>query len=151
MKLTGTRFGELEFGPSDVVFFKEGMIGFPKLQEFILISHREESPFRWLQSVQEPALAFLCAIPQHYLPDFNPVLSSSVIEALKLTEETERFILTTAAIPQGKPNEMTLNLAAPILVNANSRSAIQFVLEDEAYTVKHRVFPETKVKQRVAA
>jgi flagellar assembly factor FliW len=151
MTITGTRFGEIDFGPSDVLFFKEGLIGFPNLQEFVLVSHKEESPFRWLQSVQEPSMAFLCAFPQHFIPEFNPNLSNSAIEALKLAEDTDRYLLTTASIPAGKPNEMTLNLAAPILVNAITRGALQFVLDDEAYTVKHRVFPEAKVKEKVAA
>lgn len=151
MKLTGTRFGEIEFGPADVLFFKEGLIGFPRLQEFILLSHKDDSPFRWLQSVQEPSVAFLCAIPQSFLPDYNPTLTSAVVESLKIEESTDRYVLTTASIPKGQPQELTLNLAAPILVNAKSRSALQFVLEDEAYTVKHRVFPDAKVKQRVAA
>jgi len=151
MTLSGTRFGDIEFGPTDVVFFKEGLIGFPQLQEFVLISHRDDSPFRWLQSVQEPALAFLCAIPQHFFPTFNPTVSVAVVEALKLSEDTDRYVLTTASIPKGKPEEMTLNLAAPILVNAQTRGALQFVIDDEAYTVKHRVFQEAKVKQRVAA
>lgn len=151
MKLTGTRFGEIEFGPADVLFFKEGLIGFPGLQEFILLNHKEESPFRWLQSVQEPGVAFLCAVPQHFVPSYNPPLASDAVNALKLTDTTDRFVLTTAAIPKGHPEDMTLNLAAPILVNAKTRSALQFVLEDEAYTVKHRVFPEAKVKEKVAA
>ena len=151
MKLTGTRFGDIEFGPAEVLFMRDGLIGFPQLQEFVLISHKDDSPFRWLQSVQEPAVAFLCAIPQHYLPTYNPSLPASVVEGLKLTEDTERYVLTTASIPRGMPNEMTLNLAAPILINAASRGAVQFVLDDEAYTVKHRVFPEAKVNQKVAA
>ena len=151
MKLTGTRFGDIDFGPNDVLFFKEGLIGFPKLQEFVLISHKDDSPFRWLQSVQEPSIAFLTAIPQHFVPTYNPALTTAVVESLKLQEETERYVLTTASIPKGQPNEMTLNLAAPILVNAENRSAIQCVLEDEAYTVKHRVFSEAKAKQKVAA
>jgi flagellar assembly factor FliW len=96
-------------------------------------------------------MAFLTALPQHFLPEFNPELPKSVVEALSLEEETERYLLTTASIPPGKPDDMTLNLAAPILVNANTRSALQFVLEDEAYTVKHRVFPEERVKEKVAA
>jgi flagellar assembly factor FliW len=151
MKISGTRFGEIEFAPTDVLFFKEGLIGFPGLREFILLSHKEASPFRWLQSVQEPAMAFLAALPHHFVPDFNPELPAAVVEALSLEEETERYLLTTATIPAGRPDDMTVNLAAPILVNANTRSALQFVLEDEAYTVKHRVFPEAKVKERVAA
>ena len=151
MVLTGTRFGDIDFGPNEVLFFKEGLIGFPNLQEFVLISHKDESPFRWLQSVQEPSMAFLCAIPQHFIPSYNPHLSASTIEGLRLEESTDRYVLTTASIPKGRPEEMTLNLAAPILVNANTRSALQFVLDDEAYTVKHRVFPTAKVKQKVAA
>lgn len=151
MKITGTRFGEIEFGPNDVLFLKEGLIGFPEMQEFILLSHKDASPFRWLQSVQEPAMAFLCALPQHFVPNYNPELPGQVVEFLKIEEETERYVLTTATIPEGKPDDMTLNLAAPILVNANTRSALQFVLEDEAYTVKHRVFPHAKVKEKVAA
>lgn len=151
MKLTGTRFGEIDFGPTDVLFFKEGLIGFPVLQEFVLLSQKDDSPFRWLQSVQEPAVAFLCVLPQHYVPDYNPVLSKSVVTSLKLENQTERYVLTTASIPRGEPSKMTLNLAAPILVNATTRTALQFVLEDEAYTVKHRVFPEAKVKEGVAA
>ena len=151
MTITGTRFGEIDFGPSDVLFFTEGLIGFPTLHEFFLVSHKEESPFRWLQSVQEPTMAFLCAFPQHFMPEYNPDLSASTVEALKLKEDTDRYLLTTASIPAGKPNEMTLNLAAPILVNAITRGALQFVLDDEAYTVKHRVFPETRINQKVAA
>lgn len=151
MKITGTRFGEIEFSPNDVLFLKEGLIGFPAMQEFVLISHKEASPFRWMQSVQDPSMAFLCALPQHFVQDYNPELPKGVVEALTLDETTERYVLTTATIPPGRPDDMTLNLAAPILVNANTRSALQFVLEDEAYTVKHRVFPEAKVKERVAA
>ena len=151
MTISGTRFGEIEFAPNDVLFVKEGLIGFPELREFILLSHKEASPFRWMQSVQEPSMAFLCALPQHFVADYNPELPAGVVESLALEETTERYVLTTATIPQGRPDDMTLNLAAPILVNAKTRSALQFVLEDEAYTVKHRVFPEAKVKERVAA
>lgn len=152
MTLSGTRFGTIDFGPSDVIFFKTGLIGFPDLHEFVLISHKENSPFRWLQSIQEPGMAFLCALPQHFVAEYNPKLPNGVISELNLGAETERFLLSTASIPCGKPDDMTLNLAAPILVNAETQSALQFVLEDEAYTVKHRVFTEGRiVKEKVAA
>ncbi len=151
MKLIGTRFGEIDFGPTDVIFFKRGLIGFDGLHEFVLICPRPDSAFRWLQSVQEPGIAFLCALPGRYIPNYNPSIGSEVVEALDIDEETERFLLTTASIPQGKPEELSLNLAAPILVNALTRTALQFVVEDEAYTVRHRVFPEAKISAKVAA
>lgn len=152
MTLSGTRFGDLQFGPSEVLFFKDGLIGFPELNEFVLLSHKDNSPFRWLQSVREPALAFLCVLPQHFVPEFNPKLRNDVVLELGLKASTDRYVLCTASIPKGKPEEMTINLAAPIVVNANTQTALQFVLEDEAYTIRHRVFPEgQKAVEKVAA
>lgn len=152
MKITGTRFGDIDFSPTDLVFFKGGLIGFPELHEFVVVSHKEDSPFRWLQSVQEPALAFLCATPEAFVEEYNPALEPDVVEALALTETTERRLLTTATIPSGQPSAMTLNLAAPILINAETRSALQFVLDDDAYNVKHRVFPQADLAgEKVAA
>lgn len=152
MTLNGTRFGDIEFGPADVLFFKDGLIGFPELNEFVLLSHKEDSPFRWLQSIREPALAFLCVLPNHFIPEYNPALKKDVVVELGLKPSTDRFILCTASIPKGKPEEMTMNLTAPILVNANTQTALQFVLEDEAYTIRHRVFPEgQKQGEKVAA
>ncbi len=146
MNLSGTLFGDIEFGPSDVIIFKDGLIGLPNLQEFVLVHHKDGSPFRWLQSVQVPAKAFLCAIPQHFVKDYDPVVGRAAAKALGLTDKTNRLILATASIPSGKPSDMTLNLAAPILINADTHAACQVVLEGEAYTVKHRVFPEAKKK-----
>lgn len=142
MTLTGTRFGDLEVAEQDTIAFPDGLIGFPTAKRFVIICPKAESPFRWLQSLDEPALAFLVTDPANYVPDYAPEISLGAARRLALNEETPRLLLTTVNIPRGKPEAMTLNLAGPIVVNAETRTASQIVLEDGAYTIKHRVFPE---------
>lgn len=152
MTLTGTRFGQIEYSEQDVVRFEDGLIGFPDLKHFVLICTKANSPFRWLQSLEQPDLAFLVADPEHFVADYAPVISMNQAISLGLDEETPRLLLTTATIPAGKPELMTLNLAGPLIINAQTRCGKQVVLEDEAYTIKHRVFQEAnRVSENIAA
>jgi flagellar assembly factor FliW len=152
MTLLNTRFGPIDYEDQDVICFEEGLIGFPQCKSFLILTHKPESPFRWLQSVDEPALSFLVAEPLHFFPDYSPLMPEEDVTQLSLKEQTPRLVLTTASIPHGAPEEMTLNLAGPIVINATTRRGKQIVLEDEAYTMKHRVFEAaTPAGENVAA
>lgn len=141
MNISGTRFGSIEYTAEDVVSFDEGLIGFSKLCRHILVSTKEGSPFRWLQSLDEPSLAFLLTDPVAFVDGYAPAMTDAEAESLALCEDTPRLLYTTASIPAGCPNDMTLNLVAPIVINAVTRKAKQIVLDDHAYTIRHRVFP----------
>lgn len=149
--LTGTRFGVIQYESLDIVRFDDGLIGFPNCRQFVLISAKPDSPFRWLQSVEQPALAFLVVDPIVFVPEYSPSISNAIAGALKLTEDTPQMLFTTVTIPSGQPDQMTLNLAGPIVVNAESRIGKQVVLEDEAYTTKHRVFQKGRTANKTAA
>src|SRR5687768_3616058 len=139
MTISDTRFGEIEYSADDIITFIDGIIGFPQNTEFLLLNHKPNTPFRWLQSLQEPSLAFLVAFPEAIVPDYAPVVDDSVATELGLTEETPKLLLTTVTIPAGKPNDMTTNLLGPIIINGVTMLAKQVILSDDAYTVKHRV------------
>ncbi|MBI1755749.1 MAG: flagellar assembly protein FliW [Fimbriimonas ginsengisoli] len=151
MKVKGTRFATIDYRNEDVITFSEGLVGFETCRRFVLISSRPESAFRWLQSLDEPALAFLVIDPAQYVQGYEPTVQEAVATSLELAEETPRMVLTTVSIPPGKPNDLTLNLAAPIVVNAATRQARQVVLEGEAYTMRHRVFPQGDRESQEAA
>lgn len=152
MKITGTRFNTIEYDNEDVITFSDGLIGFPESKRFVVVNARPDTPFRWLQSLDEPTLAFLVVEPAAYVPDYQPELSQGSFEQLGLSEDAPKIVFTTAAIPQGKPYEMTINLMAPIVVNPLTNKASQVVLEDAAYTMKHPVFPSAdRVGQDAAA
>ena len=152
MRLQGTRFGNIEFTSEDILTFDEGLIGFPNLNHFVLLSPKPESPFRWIQSVEEPATAFLLAEPLRYFEGYAPELSADECEALAISEETPRLVLVTVSIPSGKPAEMTVNLLAPIVLNLETRRGKQVILLDDAYTIKHRVLQAaSKESETIAA
>ncbi|MBS1723739.1 MAG: flagellar assembly protein FliW [Armatimonadetes bacterium] len=136
------RFGEISVESEDIVAFAEGLVGLPELREFVLVRHRDESPFRWLQSLDDGSVAFLVVDPQQYVPNFAPMMPESAAIALELNEETPTLVYTICSIPNGNPKGMTMNLAGPIVINAESRKARQVVLEDGEYPVRHPVFEQ---------
>lgn len=137
-----TRFGVVEFSEEDVVTFANGILGFPDARRYLVIHHKEDSPFRWLQNVEYGDLAFLVADPAHYVPGYAPELPDQIAEELNLSEESPRLVYTMVTIPKGKPDGMTLNLAGPLLINLESRQARQVVLEDQRYPIRYKVFAQ---------
>ncbi|MCG9895708.1 MAG: flagellar assembly protein FliW [Fimbriimonadaceae bacterium] len=135
-----TRFGEISFDSLDVVTFPEGLAGFTAAKRFVFVQHREGSPFRWMQSLDDPALAFLVVDPNHYVAEYSPEMPASAAKKLQLGPETPLLVYTMASIPSGRPEAMTLNLAGPIAVNAETRTALQIVLEGDGWSVRHSVF-----------
>lgn len=139
-ELTGTRFGDISYQSEEIVSLNDGMIGFPRLKRFIIVPHKVDSPFQWLQSVDEPAVAFLTADPFAIVQGYEPEIHDRDAKDLSLDDKSAKGILVTASIPGGKVDEMTVNLAAPIVFNGETKLGKQVILDNEAYTIKHRVF-----------
>lgn len=137
--LTGTRFGSIEFLLEDEFTFPEGLIGFPHLTRFLLVSHSENSPFTWLQSIDEPALAFLATDPTNFILDFSLEILDAEAVNLGLTDETPTQVLTTVSIPKGDPESMSLNLAGPIILNLETKVGKQVVVDGEPAQLKRAV------------
>ncbi len=150
-QLSGTRFGTLEYDDQDLVTIEEGLIGFPECRSYLIIATNPEAPFRWLQSVDDPAIAFLVADPSRYVENYAPEVDDELAAELGLTAEAPAVLFTTVRIPPGKPREMTLNLAGPIVLNLTTRRGRQLVIDNEAYTMRYRVFPDAEADERRAA
>lgn len=148
IQLEGTRFGAIAFDPADAVEFSEGLIGFETSKRFVTISAGEGSPFRWLQSLDDPTLAFLLADPDVFLPTYAPELPNGALAGLGIAPGSPYLLFTTANVPPGRPREATLNLAAPIVVNPYARRGAQIVLDGDAYTIRHRAFPQASEPEK---
>ena len=140
------RFGRLTYTNEDLVTFDQGLVGFPSLTSFVLIQHKEDSPFRWMQSVDDGEVAFLVVDPAHCVQDYAPEIPETAVETVGIQEATPRLVYTIVSIPPGKPEEMTINLAGPIVVNLENGRAKQIVLEDACYPIKHKVFQKGSEK-----
>lgn len=141
MTLT-TRFGVVDYNEEDRLDFPSGLVGMPDLRSFVLLEHKPGSPFRWLQSVDEPSVSVLVVDPWAYVPEYQPEIRDGDLQGLNVTQESPPIVFTTVSIPKGKPEAMTLNLFGPIVINLMSRVGKQVTLDDSAYTIRYRVFPK---------
>jgi len=109
------------------------MPGFPAHQQFILVRLNDQGLLYAFTSIQDPELRFLVAPPEPFFPDYAPEIENQVLAALN-TKDPDR-LLVMVVITAGA-NETTANLLAPIIVDRDSRRAMQVVLNDSNLPVR---------------
>ena len=135
MEIETTRFGKIEIDDSKIIFFPSGILGFPEAKRYVLIPHAENSPFLWLQAVDVPELAFLVIFPREFFENYEPQIPTQALKELHFQNGDELEILGIVTVPVGQPQEMTVNLMGPIVVNVDKKLAKQVVL-DQDYPLK---------------
>lgn len=140
IKFDSTRFGELSVAEGRVITFPNGILGFPEAKRFIILDYEGDVPFKWLQSVDDPALAFLVTVPNLIKPDYSFCIKEAEISDIGECAEEDVAILAILTIPEGNPKVMTVNLRGPLVINAATMKGKQVILQDESYQIKHPVF-----------
>ena len=142
MKLNTRNFGELDIDEEKIIAFPEGLPGFEEEKEFIIINNDdEENPFCWLQSVNNPDLAFVIVNPFLIFSDYSVDISETVQEKLKIKDEKDVAVYSIVVVPEDL-KKMTANLLGPIVINIRERLGKQVILDDPRYTTKHYIFPQ---------
>jgi flagellar assembly factor FliW len=134
MNKINTRFGEVEYNPENLLHFPAGLIGFPNLHDFIVMPNKKEGPLFWIQSVDDPEIAFVLTDPNNFFLDYHVLPEDSERNQLHINEEDPCFVLTVVTVPPDQ--KITINLAAPILFAPKSNRAIQIILENTSYKPK---------------
>jgi flagellar assembly factor FliW len=137
-----TRFGAIKVQEDLTVTLPDGLIGFEECRRYIILNHGENSPFRWLQSLDDGAVAFPVMDPWQFRPDYAPTLCEADAKELALDEEAPKLVFTIVTIPRDNPRAMTANLVGPVVVNPISRIGKQVVVTDEHYTTRHNIMDE---------
>jgi flagellar assembly factor FliW len=146
MQIKTSRFGLIEITPEDVIQFPEGLLGFNQLRRFVLLDDPNDEIFAWLQSCEEPGIAFPILEPELFTSAYNVNLTKHDLEVLALTKPEGLRYFSIITIP-GDPTQMTANLKAPVVVNVAQRIARQCVLQDNSLAIKEPIF--SKLQQRV--
>lgn len=146
MVVNTSRFGPVQISQEDVVRFPEGLLGFNDLENFVLLDDPNDEIFAWLQSCDEPSIAFPVLEPELFEERFSLRLSKTDLQALEeeQAEKLRSFCIIT--IPED-PAKMTANLKAPIVINVGRRIARQCVLQDNKLEIREPIFQ--KLQQRV--
>lgn len=145
MKVDTRVFGEIDIEDEKSIFFEQGIIGFPNLQNFALIYNSEKEKkgaISWLQSLDEPTFALPVMDPLTMCPDYNPQVEDELLKPLGELTEDNLFVLVTVTVPQNI-EEIAINLKAPIVINSVTRRAGQVIVEDD-YPVKYKIYDKIK-------
>lgn len=138
-----TRMGvDAEITDRNLVRIIDGLLGFPDFESFALIPHGEESPFLWLQSVEESELAFITIDPRIFQPDYLPDVSPEDLASIGLATVAAAALLTIVVIPDN-PERMTANLQGPILINPESHAGRQVISRSAKHRVRHYILSST--------
>lgn len=134
-----TRFGEFEVPAATIIEFPRGIIGFPSCRQYIMLEHRE--PFCWLQSIDEPSLAFVVVdgmgMVEHYdkkVPLMDPHCD------FKADDEFAVLLIVTI---RPDPHETTANIKAPVFINLRNRCGVQVIYDNPDLVTQFPLF-ETK-------
>lgn len=134
-------FGKVEIDEAKKLHFENGLIGFPGLKNFFLIRDEEKasSVINWLQSVEERALALPVMDPLKVVETYNPMFEDELLKPLGELKEDNLMALVTVTVPRDI-EKISVNLQAPILINADTKQACQLILEDGDYPVRYPIY-----------
>lgn len=149
VELNTKYFGKIEIEEERIITFPDGVPGFEDSKEFVIIENPEDDiPFNWLQSIDNPNLAFVIINPFVFKSDYDFEIPDLVVKKLKIVEQKDISVYTIVVVPEDI-NKMTANLSGPVIINVNKRLGKQIILDDKRYHTKHLILEELKSKGQV--
>lgn len=120
-----TELNPLAVQSENIVHLPLGLLGFEQTKRYVLLANPHEAPFRWLQVLDDPGLAFLVLPPTQIFPDYAPDIAAKDVEFLELSSPEDALLFNIVTL-RGK-NRATVNLKGPIVVNQSSLVGKQVV------------------------
>jgi flagellar assembly factor FliW len=133
MEIRTSRFGVVTVDEDRLMTFPRGLLGFPDHTRFALIQTGHGNYFFWLQSVDEPSIAFVVTDPNTFFKEYDVPLRKETFEDLAFTDMKFAQILV---ICNKVGDWLTGNLLGPIVVNGENRMAEQVVLTEKKWTTR---------------
>lgn len=141
--------GREEFIPDQTnnkFFMPSGLIGLPDFKKFELIVDPDSLPFVILRCVDGDAIQIPAVEPVGLVQDYVLDISDEDSEFLDLKGSSSLpLIINVATIKSFDPQKVTLNLAAPIIINRQTRVGKQVILVNYLkYSTSHVLIDETE-------
>ena len=149
-----TRFGRLEFEPAQAMAMPRGMMGFTENKDYALtnVPDPKVRNFMLFQSLTDPGLSFL-TLP---LSLESGIIDFAELEAARLdlgvASDDFAAIVIVSIRNVGGTAQTSVNLRAPVFLDARARTGWQYVLSNGAYNVRHvltsldEIMPGTPIK-----
>ena len=127
MKIHTTRFASIEIEPDDILFFRNGLLGFEDCRHWVLLADAGNAAVAWLQSMQHSDIALPVVSPRRFVEDYQVRLEPKDVESLQLSSVEQAYVLGVVSRDE---DTLTLNLRAPLVINLDRRIGCQVVTVD---------------------
>ncbi len=117
-----------------LLVFPSGILGFPDWTKYVLLDHDTDAPFKWLQCVETPELAFVILDPAYFHPDYHITITTDALIEIQKQDDDELSVVTILTIPSDDPSAVTANLRGPLVMNHRTRLCKQLVLSEDLPT-----------------
>ena len=134
MALIQSRFGEIDYNPEETILFPRGLLGFESLRHFVVMPNRKQGPLFWIQSTEDPDIAFVMTDPTGFFLDYRVSPDGEERKLLGLKDDDECFVLSVVTVSPDR--QVTLNLCAPVLYSPKTNRALQVILEEPKFSTK---------------
>ncbi|HPU60243.1 MAG: flagellar assembly protein FliW [Defluviitoga tunisiensis] len=131
-----TKLGSVKIDTEKIIEFEYGIPGFENLRKFALLQPESSFPIMWLVSLEDKQVAFPVILPQLIRSDYEIILPEDISEYLQLEKPEDAVVISILTIPQNK-EDITINLAAPIIISLNNNKGIQLLIENTEYKIRH--------------
>jgi flagellar assembly factor FliW len=136
LTIESSRFGRVDIDPDTVIEFPEGLIGLGG-SRYVLLAPDPETPFMWLQSLEDPSLALPVTNPHQFFSTFAVEMVDEEAERLGFDDTTETDVYVTVRAA-AELEQFTANLKAPILIR--SGHAYQVINQAPGCELRARLF-----------
>ena len=141
MLLKTRLFGEIKVKDEEVINFTKPILGFDDSKQYLLMESESIFPTFWLQSINDPNLAFPVISPFSVDENYSINLGAPDLDDIRLKSIDDALVLTLMVVPQTMSSIRT-NLRAPIIYNPEKKIAKQLILRDEKYPIHYYIIDQ---------
>ena len=142
MRVETRIFGVVDIAEDKIIRFPGGIVGFPDLTDFALVHDEENGPaggIRWMRSLQETNFAMPVIDPLAVVADYNPTVEDELLKGIGELKTENTLVLVTITVPKDI-KQMSVNLQAPFVINADTRMAAQVIVDSDKYPVRFPIY-----------
>ena len=143
MQIDTIRFGQVDIDESKLIKFEEGIPGLEEYHEYALLQFEDSYPIMWLQSTEDRGVCLPVLDTFAVIDDYVFDIDDADVKELELSGPEDLYVASVLVIPEDI-SKMTVNLAAPIIVNTATGKARQILLSGTDYNVRAPAFPDIR-------
>lgn len=144
MEIITKASGKMNVKEEQLLEIPEGLFGFEQYTKFALVDSEYE-PFIWLQSTENPNLAFLIVDPFLVCSDYETDIDDDTLFKIGITKPEDIIIMTIVTVPHDG-SAITANFQGPLVINKKNRKCMQVILNDNKWSTKVNIIEALKSK-----